>query len=167
MSAITVPATINLALSFVSSSQTGLDALTSIENVIGGSGTTRSRAVALPTVSTVGAGNDTIKAGAGDDIIIGGTGNDTMNGDAGNDIFIFGAEFGNDRVNGFDANPSGGQDRLDISALGITAATFASNVNITDLGSDTRVQIGADSILLVGVTGQGQNTITQLDFILA
>jgi hypothetical protein len=49
----------------------------------------------------------------------------------------------------------------------MTAATFATRVPINDLGSDTLVQIGSASILLVGVTGQGQNVITQQDFILA
>ena len=55
-----------------------------------------------------------------------------MNGGAGNDIFVFAPGFGNDTIAGFDANAAGGgQDLLDISALGITAATFAAEVTIT------------------------------------
>ncbi|MCY1456595.1 hypothetical protein D9M71_738250 [compost metagenome] len=65
----------------------------------------------------------------------------------------------------FDANPAGGQDRLDVSALGITAATFAANVAITDVGVDTRVTIGANSITLVGVADA--TTVTQADFIVS
>ncbi|MCK7481286.1 MAG: hypothetical protein M0C28_31950 [Candidatus Moduliflexus flocculans] len=45
-----------------------------------------------------------------------------MNGGAGNDIFVFAAGFGNDQIAGFDANlAGGGQDLLDISALGLTS----------------------------------------------
>ena len=61
----------------------------------------------------------------------------------------------------------GGQDLLNIAGLGITAATFAANVTITDLGNDTRVTIGADNVTLIGVNGIGTNAITQADFILA
>ena len=43
-----------------------------------------------------------------------------MNGGAGNDTFVFGPGFGADTINGFDANPTGGQDLLDISDLGVT-----------------------------------------------
>jgi hypothetical protein len=55
---------------------------------------------------------------------------------------------------------------LDISAYGFTAGTFAANVTITDLGNDTQVAIGADTITFVGVNGVGTNAITQADFLL-
>jgi Ca2+-binding RTX toxin-like protein len=110
-------------------------------------------------------GNDTLSGGAGADSLTGGAGNDTMNGNAGNDIFLFAAGFGDDIINGFDANPVDGQDLLDISALGITAATFAASVIITDAGADTLVTIGADSITLAGI-GNPAN-VTAADFILA
>jgi hypothetical protein len=80
---------------------------------------------------------------------------------------VFAAGFGNDVIAGFDANPASGQDLLDISALGISAATFAASVLIQDLGSDTLVTIGTGSILLQGVDGTGTNLITQQDFLLA
>ena len=112
-------------------------------------------------------GNDTLIGGASTDQLIGGAGDDTMNGGGGNDIFIFAAGFGNDTIIGFDARPAGGQDLLDISRLGIQAAQFDASVTIADLGNDTLVTIGGDSILLVGVNGIGQNSITQSDFILA
>ena len=161
-----LPASINLALSFASSSQTALDSLSSIENVIGGSGN--------DTITGNGAanrldgrdGNDIINAAAGDDFIIGGIGNDTMNGGAGNDIFVFAAGFGNDKVLQFDANPDGGQDLLDISSFGITGATFAARVTITYLGADALVTIDGDpgqSIRLIGIVREG---ISQSDFIL-
>jgi Ca2+-binding RTX toxin-like protein len=113
-----------------------------------------------------GAGNDQISAGAGADIIEGGAGNDTMDGGLGNDIFVFASGFGNDTISGFDANPGGGQDLLDLSELGINTETFAESVVIATLGGNTTITIGADTITLFGV-GLGQNVITQQDFILA
>ncbi|WP_280283001.1 calcium-binding protein, partial [Pseudomonas sp. BN415] len=97
--------------------------------------------------------------------IAGGTGNDVLSGGGGNDVFQFGAGFGQDQILDFDANPAGGQDRMDIAGLGITAATFAANVSIADLGANTQVTIGANSITLVGVADA--TTVTQADFILA
>ncbi|MDX1297069.1 MAG: peroxidase family protein [Pseudomonas sp.] len=121
-----------------------------------------------------GAGNDTLEGGAGDDFLnggggndrmTGGEGNDTMNVSQGNDILVFGANFGNDTVIGFDANPGGGQDLLNIAYFNLTAATFNSRVSISDIGNDTLVSInGADggTITLVGVTNA--NTVTIADF---
>ncbi|HEX7890073.1 MAG TPA: hypothetical protein VF522_12000, partial [Ramlibacter sp.] len=81
--------------------------------------------------------------------------------------------FGADRISDFDAIALGGQDRLDISALGITAATFGASVSITlanldaIAGLDTLVTIGSNSIALFGVNGVGDNVVTAADFILA
>jgi hypothetical protein len=97
-----------------------------------------------------------------------------MNGGTGNDTFVFATGFGNDVISAFDANPTDGQDLLDLSALGITAANFSTSVAVTDLGADTLVEIDADglgavtgSIVLTGVNGTGLNVITQQDFLLA
>jgi Ca2+-binding RTX toxin-like protein len=130
----------------------------------------------LANAITGGAGNDTLNGAAGNDNLIGGDGSDTLiggigadilNGGAGNDFLVFTAGFGNDVAQGFDADAAGGQDLLDISALGITAASFAADVTIQDLGNNTLVTIGTDTITLVGVNGVGANTITQADFVLA
>jgi Ca2+-binding RTX toxin-like protein len=119
-------------------------------------------------VLTGGAGSDTLNAGSNTDTLIGGAGDDTMDGGIGNDLFVFGAGFGQDRIIGFDALPdlAGGQDRLDISALGITAEMFDSSVAISIAGADTLVQIGEDSMLLLGVNGVGNNAVTSADFLL-
>ena len=120
------------------------------------------------TGAFIGTGNtlaNTITGGAGNDVLTGGAGNDTLIGGLGNDTFMFAAGFGNDRVMDFDANPVGGQDLLNIAALGVTAANFAANVTIADVGADTLVTIGADSIRLVGIADA--TTITQTDFTLA
>ncbi|MCY1537333.1 hypothetical protein D9M68_728230 [compost metagenome] len=79
-------------------------------------------------------------------------------------MFVFGANFGQDRILGFDVNPVGGQDRVNLVALGITAANFAANVAITDIGADTRITIGANSITLAGVADA--TGVTQADFII-
>ena len=120
---------------------------------------------ALANTMVGGAGSDMLSGAGGDDTITGGAGNDTMNGGTGNDTFFFAAGFGNDTIAGFDANATGGQDLLDLdSSLGVTAANFASQVVITDLGANTQVTIGANSIMLLGVSGVGANAITVDDF---
>jgi Ca2+-binding RTX toxin-like protein len=111
-------------------------------------------------------GNDRLSGGRGDDTLKGGAGNDVMDGGKGDDAFVFTAGFGDDRIKDFDANPNGGQDLIDISDLGITSDNFAASVTITDLGRDTLVTIGDDSILLEDVNGSSNNTITQADFLL-
>ncbi|QVW26725.1 heme peroxidase [Pseudomonas hormoni] len=113
-----------------------------------------------------GIGNDFIDGGNGNDTVTGGAGNDMMVASSGNDIFMFAAGFGTDQIIGFDAIAGGGQDRLDISAFNITAATFAGSVTIADVGADTLVSFaGADSIRLVGVADA--TTVNATDFILA
>jgi Ca2+-binding RTX toxin-like protein len=113
-------------------------------------------------------GNDTINAGAGADMITGGAGGDTMTGGADGDTFVFAAGSGGDSIGDFDANATGGQDLLDISAYGITSGNFASRVVITDQGVNTLVTIdGVSTILLSGVTGDGNNVVTQADFLLS
>ncbi|WP_439888876.1 peroxidase family protein [Pseudomonas sp. MBLB4123] len=112
-----------------------------------------------------GAGNDRLNGGAGNDTLTGGAGNDTLSGGLGNDTFVFGPGFGNDRITDFDADPVGGQDLLNIAALGVTAANFAANVTIADVGADTLVSVGGGSIRLVGINDA--TTITQADFTLA
>ncbi|VVP25620.1 hypothetical protein PS900_04082 [Pseudomonas fluorescens] len=111
-----------------------------------------------------GLANDILLGGAGDDLFFGGLGNDTLNGGLGNDTFMFAAAgFGNDSIQGFDIDPVGGQDLLNIAGLGISSETFAANVSIAADGADTVIGIGVDSIRLVGVNSAG---IDQADFIL-
>ncbi|MCY1411467.1 RTX calcium-binding nonapeptide repeat (4 copies) [compost metagenome] len=113
-----------------------------------------------------GIGADFIDGGNANDTVTGGAGNDVMVASSGNDIFLFAAGFGADQIIGFDAAPAGGQDRLDISAFNITAATFNTSVTIADVGADTLLSFaGADFIRLVGVADA--TTVTATDFILA
>jgi Ca2+-binding RTX toxin-like protein len=110
-------------------------------------------------------GADTLDGGKGDDILIGGGGDDRFIVSEGNDTLVFKPSFGNDTVVGFDASPNGGQDLLDFTAFGFTAATFASHVAITDIGDDTLIKIdGIDSIKLLGI--HDATTVTISDFII-
>ncbi len=115
-----------------------------------------------------GAGNDSLTGGAGADVLAGEGGNDTLQGGANSDTFVFAADFGSDLILAFDANPAGGQDYIDLTAFGITAATFASHVAITDVGADTLVTIDgqADQVIrLAGVSNAA--TVTADDFFLS
>jgi Ca2+-binding RTX toxin-like protein len=112
-----------------------------------------------------GSGNDSLTGGDGDDRITGGSNNDTMNGGGGSDRFLLATGFGVDVVNGFDANPSGGQDFLDVTSLGITSGTFGSQVAIAaDPAGGTRVTIGGSRIRLASVS---PSSVTASDFVLA
>jgi Ca2+-binding RTX toxin-like protein len=139
-----------------------------VENLIATSATGVSlNGNGLSNQITGGAGNDTISGGNGNDTIVGGTGNDTLNGGGNSDVFVFNAGFGADMINGFDSNPLNGQDLLDISGLGISAATFGTDVNITGVvGTGTVVSFtgSADTITLIGVNA---GNVTVQDFILA
>ncbi|WP_137885651.1 peroxidase family protein [Pseudomonas sp. 2FE] len=120
------------------------------------------------SVAFTGTGNaldNTITGSTGNDTLTGAAGNDLLIGGLGNDAFVFAAGFGNDSIQGFDVDPAGGQDLLNIAALGVTAANFAANVTIADVGADTLVTIGVGSIRLVGIADA--TTVTQTDFNLA
>jgi Ca2+-binding RTX toxin-like protein len=124
------------------------------------------------TLNNVVEGNDagnTLTAGAGNDTLNGRRGNDTLNGGTGNDTFVFSSGCGADRVMDFDADPLGGQDLLDATGLGIYYSVAFDNaiqsgsLVITDLGADTLLTFGSDSIRLVGVGDP--STIDSSDFL--
>jgi Ca2+-binding RTX toxin-like protein len=111
-----------------------------------------------------GADNDTIVGNGGVDTITGGSGNDAINAGTGNDFIILAPGDGADTVTGFDSGPPGGQDRLNISAFGVTAGTFNANVSIAASGANTLVTVGGVTILLIGIVPA---SITAADFLLA
>jgi Ca2+-binding RTX toxin-like protein len=164
LSGTTAGATITVVSS--TSAQTGVDVLLQVENIIGSQGNDNITLNGNVNVIDGQGGNDTINAGGDADTVIGGDGNDSLNGGAGNDTFIFALGFDADTITGFDANPTGGQDRLFLdSSLGINALNFATNVSITASGVggvNTLITIGADSITLLGVTS---GTVDQTDFL--
>ena len=123
----------------------------------------------LANVMIGNTGANVLNGAAGNDTLDGGLGNDTMTGGTGNDMFVFHAGFGNDVITDFDANPTGGQDLLDLSAYlpDIDAGNFVAHVSIAVSAGNTVVTIdGTQHITLTGVTGVGANIITTQDFIL-
>ena len=77
LSRTTADATVSLLKGTASSAQTGIDKLTTIENVTGGSGNDNITGDASNNILIGGAGNDTLDGRAGADTMAGGTGNDT------------------------------------------------------------------------------------------
>jgi serralysin len=113
-----------------------------------------------------GAGSDILVGGAGNDRLTGGSGDDAMDGGVGNDVFLFAPGFGNDTIAGFDSNPAGGQDLLDIRAFGFT--TLAGNVTIAATGAtlaDTLITI-LDASQTITLTGVASATVDATDFLL-
>jgi len=173
-SALTASVTVQLGVGilgnlpgFAQGSQSATDLLNSIENASGGQGNDAITGSGSNNTLDGRSGNDVIAGGRGADTIIGGLGNDTLTGGPGTDTFVFKPHFGNDRITDFDADPTGGQDLLDLSSFGITAQSFASRVTVTDLGSDLLVTIDHDP----GQTIRLQNianasALTTQDFLL-
>jgi Ca2+-binding RTX toxin-like protein len=96
--------------------------------------------------------------GAGNDLLNGMAGNDVLFGEAGNDIFIFDQGTGGDVIGDFTT----GQDRIDLSAYGLTFAQlqtlFAQNGNVGAIQF-----ANGDVIVLHNVT---MSQLTASDFIL-
>ena len=92
--------------------------------------------------------------GVGNDTLDGGAGNDSLGGGAGNDIFKFLAGFGQDTITDFTAHAgaAGNKDLMDISGLGITAATFAASVKIANGAG------GATMVTFAGPTRSDSST---------
>jgi len=119
-----------------------------------------------------------IVGGAGNDTLIGGTGTDFFMGTAGagpntsasNDVYKFLANFGKDTIGDFTthAGLAANKDLIDITALGITAATFNSQVKIAGApGGSTLLTIGGGNLNTITLTGVNQNNISIVDFKLA
>jgi Ca2+-binding RTX toxin-like protein len=148
--------------------------LTGIEAIDGGGGNDTLTGSAAADQIIGREGLDTINGGIGNDIIEGGAGNDALNGGNNNDVFRYltipVTGFGTDAITGFDANPTGGQDLIDLSGLGITAANFAANVTIANAGGGVAsITIsGGRGVIRVNGTAAAALTIGVLgDFILA
>jgi Ca2+-binding RTX toxin-like protein len=145
--------TVNLA----AGTGTGFASITGVENLIGGTGNDS---------LTGDAGANKINGNDGADVIIGGGDADNLTGGLGSDTFVYAAGCGNDTINDFDAWAVGGQDFIDVSAFGINAGNFSARVAIIDTGPETVVRIdNTYFITLKNVSGDGDNVITDADFI--
>lgn len=92
-----------------------------------------------------GTGNDTISGGAGADRLDGGAGNDELRGGAGSDVYVFGRNYGLDKIDNFDS--SGTTSDFDIVELsGLTSGDIA----LSRVGYDLKISIaGATDVLTV------------------
>ncbi len=145
----------------------GAVTLSGIQTIDGGAGGDTLTGSAAADVILGANGADIITGGPGNDVIEGGNGNDTLNGNAGLNQFRYFAGFGADVIAGFDANPTGGQDLVDLRGLGITAGTFAANVTVAAgplAGSSLVTVTGQGTIQLNGVV---PGAVSQTDFLLS
>jgi Ca2+-binding RTX toxin-like protein len=95
-------------------------------------------------------GRDRLVGGAGNDTFVGGSGNDLMQSGGGNDTFIFNGAFGQDRISGYD-----GGDKLVFIGVQGAGADFDYSQHLSQVGADTLLTVGDNSVTLVGV-GLGQ-----------
>jgi Ca2+-binding RTX toxin-like protein len=104
---------------------------------------------------TGGDGNDILTGGIGDDVATGGQGDDTFTGGTGKDVMRYTSVLdGHDVVIGFDGNPAGGQDMLDLNqlfdSLNVLTADRAGRVSILDKGASVDVFVDTDGNLFNG-----------------
>lgn len=139
LSGTSANASVNLLTGLASSSQTGNDTLTGIENVIGSSGANILTGDGGANVLTGLGGNDTLGGGGGNDTLFGGANRDTLTGGAGNDLFVFSAigdsgtsTLTRDAITDF----TQGQDLIDLSLIDArtSGAGSAGNQDFTFLG---------------------------------
>lgn len=118
-----------------------------------------------------GSGRDEIDGGAGDDSIDGGSGNDTitgaqgrnlLSGGEGRDVLVVLEEAGFDIVRGFTI----GEDRIDISGLGIGRSEFQDEVQIIATGQDRALVRFSDVDAEIRVDVAAAQ-LTQSDFLFA
>lgn len=97
-----------------------------------------------------GAGNDTLNGNLGGDVLNGGSGDDLLNGGLGPDVYIFGNNFGNDTIVGFDA---ANNEDIDLSAnTFINGFTDLINNHLNNVGGIAQIDDGAgNTILLDGI----------------
>ena len=151
LSATSAAATVDLQAGTSTSTQTGNDSLTSIENVTGGSGNDHIQGDGVSNLLQGQGGNDWMDGGSGDDTLIGGQGLDSLFGGFGNDTFRASVNDGNDSYDG-----GGDTDTYDLSG---TSANASVNL-LTGLASSS--QTGNDTLNgIENVIGSsGANTLT-------
>ena len=142
---------VDLGAGTATGSEIGTDTLTSIEDVIGGSGADTITGSDVANVLSGGGGDDIISGGAGDDTLNGDDGADTLNGGAGNDTLNGGV--GNDTLNG-----GLGDDTLNGGADNDTLDGGAGNDTVHgDAGDDTIIGSAGNDTL---DGGDGTDTLS-------
>ena len=84
-------------------------------------------------------GADTLAGGEGDDILFGEEGGDSLIGGQDHDTFVFGLGHGDDTIADF-TNSSDGQDRIDLSAYGLSGY---GDVSARQEGNHARIDLSA------------------------
>jgi serralysin len=146
-SRISADITASLSAGTASSTQTGTDGLSAIENITGGSGNDTLVGSGADNLMLGGAGNDTIRGSGGNDTLFGDSGDDIIFGGRGDDIFVATLDDGNDSYKGGDDT-----DTVDFSRISADVTA--------DLGTGTALssQTGADSLNdIENVIGGGGN----------
>ena len=94
---------------------------------------------------------DTLIGNIGNDTLYGQAGDDTLTGSAGGDVFVFAGTWGSDTITDFAT--AGLIEKIDLSAIA-AIANFADLVtnHLTQLGLDTIITNGANTITLTGIT---------------
>ena len=118
------------------------------DTLIGASGADTLFGEAGANVLNGGSGDDILVGGADAETIIGGLGNDTLWGSSGVDRFNMTTDTSTDVIADFQV----GVDKLDLSALGISAAGFAALTQTPMSNGVTLVLSGTQSISLIGLT---------------
>ena len=107
------------------------------------------------------AGNDSLLGGTGNDRLDGGAGNDRMNGGTGDDRFVFAGNWGVDVVTDFTLAGTG--ERIDlITAIGIVDFADLSASHMAQVGGNTVITAGINSLTLAGIT---MANLTAIDFL--
>jgi len=129
-------------LGVAAGTQTGLDLLSSIENVIGGKGNDLIGGDGGANLLSGGAGNDTLAGGSGNDTLIGGPGKDSFDGGNGNDLIVLNSPaFA--KIDG-----DGGVDTIRLDGAGIV-------LDLTVIP-----QSAIKGIEQIDIGGSGNNTLT-------
>jgi len=97
----------------------------------------------------------------GNDRLDGGAGNDRMNGGTGDDRFVFAGNWGVDVVTDFTL--AGAGERIDlITAIGIVDFADLSASHMAQVGGNTVITAGINSLTLAGIT---MANLTAIDFL--
>jgi Ca2+-binding RTX toxin-like protein len=159
--------TADLGAGTVEGSETGHDAVSGFEAIIGGGGDDRISAGSTAVAMCGGAGNDILDGGAGSDVISDGSGSDVVSAGGGDDHVLAAADGDDDRYDG-----GSGHDVLDYSTatFSVTVDVGSGNANGVDIGhdliaafeeviagsGDDRIVAGSTSLSMTG--GDGNDT---------
>ena len=154
----------NFVLEFADGSEMNLlDENSPFLNLIGG----ENADILRPVYNNIGTslsgmgGDDTLYGGNGNDILNGGSGNDILQGKSGDDTYVFGKNYGQDKV--YD---TGGNDTLliDAEAKDLYFVKNGSNLLIKTLGTDDSINIESwysnNSYKVETITLTDGNTLT-------